>query len=212
MLRGSINPRIAANIATIATVVGLLVAVLYPLLVYIGLNTLEPRHLSLVLASVLLVRLLWGSAAQPVPAANNRPAGIWRNPQNLVAGILLLAMFLYTLGTNSADALRLYPVIISFSLLGGFAHSLRHPPSAIERIARLTHPALPPAAIVYTRKVTLVWCCFFLCNGTIALYTSLFASLQTWTFYNGLIAYLLIGALLGGEYLYRHIFINPEAG
>lgn len=186
--------------ARIAAVVAVLVALLYPLLVYVGLNKLEPRQLALLLAALLLARLLWGRATRPALAG---PVDGKRNPQALVAGALLLAMFSYTLGTNDADGLKLYPVIISFSLLLGFAHSLLHPPSAIERLARLTSPNLPPAGVLYTRKVTFVWCGFFLCNGCIALYTSLFASMQTWTLYNGVISYLLIGCLLGGEYLYR---------
>lgn len=197
-------------ISRIVLFVALLVAVLYPLLVYFGLNTLEPRHLALLLVEVLLLRLLWGKGKVLMPAADARSSGSMGNPQVLVTGILLLLMFLYTLSTNNADALRLYPVIINFSLLLGFAHSLRHPPSAIERLARLTQADLPPRAIVYTRKVTIIWCGFFFCNGCIALYTSLFASLQTWTLYNGLVAYLLTGALLGGEYLFRQLVVKPS--
>ena len=33
--------------------------------------------------------------------------------------------------------------------------------SAIERIARLQHPDLPPEGVVYTRRVTQIWCVFF---------------------------------------------------
>jgi uncharacterized membrane protein len=36
-----------------------------------------------------------------------------------------------------------------------------------------------------------------------ALYTALFTSMATWTLYNGLIAYLLMGLLFAGEYLVR---------
>jgi uncharacterized membrane protein len=38
------------------------------------------------------------------------------------------------------------------------------------------------------------------------LYTALWTSAETWTLYNGLIAYLLIGALVGGEWLIRARF------
>jgi uncharacterized membrane protein len=47
-----------------------------------------------------------------------------------------------------------------------------------------------------------------LCNGLAALYTALYASFETWAFYNGLVAYVLIGCLLGGEFWYRHRYLK----
>ncbi|MBP9601744.1 MAG: hypothetical protein KBE41_09595, partial [Lutibacter sp.] len=40
-----------------------------------------------------------------------------------------------------------------------------------------------------------IWVAFFVFNGSLALYTTLFGSFTTWTLYNGLIAYVLIGTL-----------------
>jgi uncharacterized membrane protein len=73
----------------------------------------------------------------------------------------------------------------------------------IERFARLQEPHLSETAIRYTRQVTIVWCVFFVLNGSIALYTALFCEMKTWALYNGLIAYVLMGALFAGEYLVR---------
>ncbi len=86
--------------------------------------------------------------------------------------------------------------------------NLFNPLTVIERIARLTDPHLPRAGIEYTRKITLVWCGFFLGNGLIALYTTLYASFEAWALYNGFIAYLLIACLFGGEFLYRRRFLK----
>ena len=48
----------------------------------------------------------------------------------------------------------------------------------IERIARVSDPALPPALSRYTRRLTGVWCAYFF----IAAFLSLFASLPlAWT-------------------------------
>jgi uncharacterized membrane protein len=44
---------------------------------------------------------------------------------------------------------------------------------------------------------------FFAINGGIALWTALAASDAAWALYNGAIASLLIGAMLGGEWLLR---------
>jgi uncharacterized membrane protein len=51
--------------------------------------------------------------------------------------------------------------------------------------------------------VTRAWCVFFVANGGIALWTALAASDATWALYNGAIAYVLIGAMLAGEWLLR---------
>ena len=88
-------------------------------------------------------------------------------------------------------------------MLAIFSWSLLSPPSLIERLARIQHPDLPPEGIIYTRRVTQVWCGFFIVNGGIALATALWSSFEVWSLYNGLIAYLLMGILLGGEYIVR---------
>ena len=88
-------------------------------------------------------------------------------------------------------------------MLALFGASLVRPPSAVERLARLSDPDLPPVAVVYTRRVTQVWCVFFALNGGMALATALWASDAVWTLYNGFIAYVLIGALAGVEWLVR---------
>jgi len=99
--------------------------------------------------------------------------------------------------------LQLYPVLINMIMLVLFGYSLIFPPAIIERIARIREPDLPPRAIVYTRRVTQVWCGFFAINGGIALLTVLWCSPKIWALYNGVISYLLMGLLFGGEYLVR---------
>ncbi len=55
----------------------------------------------------------------------------------------------------------------------------------------------------YTRRVTQVWCGFFVLNGGLALCTALWASDAGWALYNGLVAYVLMGLLFAGEWLVR---------
>ena len=99
--------------------------------------------------------------------------------------------------------LKLYPALINAVLLVVFAASLAFPPTAVERIARLSEPDLPPSGVAYTRRVTQVWCGFFVLNGALALATALWMSDRAWALYNGLIAYGLIGLLFGVEWLVR---------
>ena len=44
---------------------------------------------------------------------------------------------------------------------------------------------------------------FFILNGSIAAWSALFASREVWAIYNGGVAYLLMGALFAGEWLFR---------
>lgn len=163
-----------------------LVTVLYPLAIYFSLGTIEPRWIALILLSVAVLRAL------------SSPEKFWRYAAAAALLLALLSMYL-----NQATPLKLYPVIVSATLLSVFAISLWQPPSVIERLARLQDPNLPVQAIAYTRKVTVVWCFFFLINGGIALFTALYASDKIWALYNGLISYCLMGILFGGEWLIR---------
>ena len=160
--------------------------VLYPLLVYLGLGRFEPRWLAFLLFALALVRL--GASRQP----------LWWVAA-VSAGLLALATFL----ANAALPLKLYPVVVNGALLALFGASLARPPSAVERLARLTRPDLPPAAVAYTRKVTWVWCAFFVFNGAVAAATALWGSDAQWALYNGLVAYALMGALFAAEWLVR---------
>lgn len=176
-------------------------AVLYPLAIYIALQWFEPRFIALALAIVVVVqhrhragRMLDGLAA----------AG-WSGAAVLV--LLSLAAYL----GNDERVLRLWPVGINLSLLLIFVASLLKPPSMIERFARLLHPDLPPEGVRYTRRVTQIWCAFFVLNGTIAAVTAFGATRETWVLYNGFIAYVLVGALFCGEWLIRRRLF-PQSG
>ena len=54
----------------------------------------------------------------------------------------------------------------------------------------MQEPDLDARGQAYTRRVTQVWCGFFVLNGSLALATALWASEEIWALYNGLIAYL----------------------
>ncbi len=81
----------------------------------------------------------------------------------------------------------------------------------IERFARLMEPEFPPEAVIYCRKVTMIWCGFFVVNGSIALVTALLGDIKIWTLYNGFISYLLMGLLFGIEYLVRRAVKRKSA-
>ena len=158
----------------------------YPLVVYLALGRFEPRWLALLLLALAVLRAVATRQAVWLVAA----AG---------AGVLALLATVF----NQALPLKLYPALVNAVMLAVFAASLIFPPSVVERIARLSEPDLPPQAVGYTRRVTQIWCVFFVFNGALALATALWASDRVWALYNGGIAYLLIGGLFGIEWLVR---------
>ena len=101
------------------------------------------------------------------------------------------------------------PVIINLNFLILFATSMFKPPSMVERFARLRFKDLPPVATPYCRKVTLIWILFFIANGSIA-YWTIFQDIKVWTFYNGFLAYILMGFLFASEFLYRTFFLKKK--
>lgn len=169
----------------------------YPLLVYSTMGRFGPVGAAALLAVVCIARLALVAMRGAGSIAGNGIAFV------CIGGALLAAAAFWF---ESRSAVLYYPVLVNAVLLAVFAASLWRPPTIIERIARLREPDLPPAAVVYTRRVTIVWAVFFALNGAAALYTTVATSLETWTLYNGFVAYLLIGALFIGELATRSAF------
>ena len=128
----------------------------------------------------------------------NRDSGVF-----LVWSLLMLVSLIAIAVSDSIVALQLYPVVMSVGFLLLFLYSLAVPPSMVEKIARLNDSDLPDAGVRYTRNVTMVWSVFFLLNGAIAAFTVWMGDRALWALYNGLIAYLLMGALMIAEYWVR---------
>ncbi len=173
-----------------------LATVAYPLLVYAGMNTLEPRGVALLLAGLALARAALARSRQWLAAA---------------AGVTLLAAVAWV--GNAWLPLKLYPALVNAVLLAVFGAILHWGPPVVERLARLREPELPPAGVAYTRRVTQAWCVFFVANGGVALATALWASDAVWALYNGLFSYVLIGVFFAGEWLLRRrLRARPAAG
>ena len=178
----------------LVTAVLVVLTVLYPLGVYLAMGRVPPHWLALLLVLLAALR-----------AVATRQRFWWA----VAAGAAVLALAAWWQG--DALAVKLYPVLVNAVLLVVFAVSLRHPPSVVERLARLSESDLPPSGVRYTRKVTAVWCVFFVANGAAAAYTAAFSSDATWALYNGLIAYVLMGCLMGGEWCVRLLVKRRDA-
>jgi uncharacterized membrane protein len=180
------------RVSKLAGVAAVVLLVLYPLAAYLSLRSLRPGWLAGLLIVASLTRLI---------AA--RASGAPITPQLLLVPLGGIALALWSLLRAAPAAMLYYPALCNGVLLCVFAYSVVFPPTVVERIARLKDGPLSPAAQRYTRSVTIAWIAFFVVNGGIAVYTAQRTSLDTWALYNGFIAYLLIGAMFGGEWLVR---------
>ena len=172
-----------------------LASVAYPVVVWLAVGHVGARWIALGLAGLALAR-----------------AALAREPLWIAAAAAVALLAAVGAWTDGWLPLKLYPVAVNLALLGGFAASLRRGPSAIERLARLREPQLPPAAVAYTRRVTQVWCVFFAANTAASAATALWADAAGWALYNGLVAYVLMGLLMGGEWVVRRRVRARAAG
>lgn len=164
----------------------------WPILIWFGLLHNGLQVLLPLLALVLLLRL----------QQTRRLAGPLRGVTQVVAAIgITLCTASYLLKTH--QLLLFYPVVINAVMLAVFGGSLWSAMPIVERLARLQEPELNDAAIRYTRRVTQIWCVFFIVNGGIALLTALYSDMALWTLWNGMVAYLLMGTLMAVEWLVR---------
>lgn len=96
---------------------------------------------------------------------------------------------------------RFYPVAITAVMWSLFTTSLWRTP-LVEIFAKRMGEKLDPAGIVYCRRVTIAWVVFLSIHFLVTLST-VFLPFAFWAWYNGCIAYLLMGCMFVGEWIIR---------
>jgi uncharacterized membrane protein len=176
------------------TVLIIIALLAYPLAIYFAAGHVAPKILMAGALTLLALRVLF--------KARLRSEHLW-NWVGLASILLLAAIAVLFIHGLSLSHVRLYPVAIDAVFFLVFFISLFTPRSLVERIVRAGKGELDPDGVRYTYCVTWAWSGVLLANTLIALYTALYASLATWTLYNGLLSYLLIGTAFVVEYLIR---------
>ncbi|WP_434358628.1 hypothetical protein NF212_02800 [Parasalinivibrio latis] len=164
----------------------------YPLAVYAGISHWGIGPLALVLGILFVLRLFSGGV-------------VGKSPLKTIAittGAIGLSLASLGYLFKQHDWFLYYPVAVNATMLVIFAASFWQPMTIIEQLARLQESDLPPSGVRYTRKVTQVWCLFFIINGTIAWITCAMP-VEYWTLYNGLLSYLAACMLFAVEYMIR---------
>ncbi|MCF0214854.1 MAG: AMP-binding protein [Fibrobacteraceae bacterium] len=181
--------------------------VLYPGLVFCGLYFwgISPRILSLAL---IVLALFHFTSSRKAHKGVNAVKGMLFFSITLACGCVAFAL-------DSKLFLKFYPVFINLVLLLFFGLSLKKDASGkrsslVFQLAclgdkTLAHSSSRSFVEKYCRKVTLVWCFFFVANGTVALLTIASGSDKWWALYNGLVSYILMGMLFAGEFMIRSI-------
>ncbi|MCR5290033.1 MAG: AMP-binding protein [Treponema sp.] len=126
----------------------------------------------------------------------------------LGSSALFLCVGLLCFFTNQSIFLKLYPVAVSITFLAVFGSTLYFKPSIVFRFACLQDKTIKGSCYEsqvqsYCYRVTVVWCTFFIINGTVAAYITICCSDALWSLYNGCISYILMGILFMTEFIIR---------
>jgi len=175
-------------------------AALYPVLIFyfLVIRKTPLRLFSLFVIAFALLVFITGTSRRK---GKKGISFFWNSVLLLVLGGLCLVI-------NSAIILKLYPLLMNILFLSAFGSTLFFPPTMIFRFATMQDKSIKGSlnekrVAAYCRKVTCVWCGFFVFNGSIAAWTIFSGSDVQWSFYNGLISYILIGTLFVGEFMVR---------
>ena len=109
---------------------------------------------------------------------------------------------------------KLVPIIIQLSLMLFFGKTLLRDkgPSLVERFARLDFPDEPMPSILvnYCRYLTIMWTGFFAFNVVTCVMLALFAPVEWWAIFTGVLIFLLSVLLMVAEYIWRHIYFRTQ--
>ena len=186
------------------------ILILYPILVF---TLLVIFKLPLKLLSLCVIAL--AAALFVSVSAKNKEKNLDWKP--LATSILFFLAGLLCFLTDEAIFLKLYPVAINLIFLVFFGSTLFRGPNMIFRFATLADKSVKGSfhekkVENYCRKVTVIWCIFFILNGTVAILTVFAGKIfgitpenadKVWSLYNGGISYILMGFLFAAEFIVR---------
>ena len=186
------------------------ISILYPILVF---TLLVVFKLPLKLLSLCVIAL--AAALFVSVSAKNKEKNLDWKP--LATSILFFLAGLLCFLTDEAIFLKLYPVAINLIFLVFFGSTLFRGPNMIFRFATLADKSVKGSfhekkVENYCRKVTVIWCIFFILNGTVAILTVFAGKIfgitpenadKVWSLYNGGISYILMGFLFAAEFIVR---------
>ncbi|GFO71586.1 hypothetical protein BJAS_P1201 [Bathymodiolus japonicus methanotrophic gill symbiont] len=136
-----------------------------------------------------------------------------KTPVRVQKLVIVLSLLVGTIFYQELVA-KLIPIIIQLTLMLFFGKTLLKGkgPSLVERFARLDFPDQPMPLILvnYCRNLTLVWAGFFAFNVVTCVVLALFAPVEWWAVFTGVLIFLLSVLLMVAEYFWRHIYFRSQ--
>lgn len=173
-----------------------IIVVAYPFVVYFGLLHFQFWQVAVFVIVIAMLRLL----VVKNQASNYLKIGFF-------GAVLLLFFAAMALLFKQQFWFKFYPIAISLAMLYFFASSLWTDKNMVQRFAEIREKNITIEKQLYMRKLTQVWCGFFIFNAMVSSYTMLFSSDKHWMLYNGLVSYILMGVLGLSELIYRHVVV-----
>ena len=184
-------------------------SILYPLLVFTCLVLLKVpvKVFSLFIVFIGLLYLLIASSGKK-NTSMSLSARLKQNSKLLISSVLLLVGGIVCLISGQSIFIKFYPAAMSAIFLFTFASTLFIGPNMCFRFACISDKSLADSPLAkpiekYCLKVTIIWCIFFILNGSAAVYTVLCQNDKIWSIYNGGISYVLMGMLFAIEFVVR---------
>ena len=174
--------------------------IFYPVLIFLAISYLGMKSAAIFM---VISGAALGIMIKSLPASQQSLNRHSKKNQYYLMAFSMMAIGSSAWYFDSQRMLLLYPVLVNLVLFSLFFGSLYGKRTMVERFARFRTPDLTEETVAYTRSVTKCWSIFFVVNGSIAYVTGHYFSLDVWVLYNGFIAYMFMGLLLGIEFLVR---------
>jgi uncharacterized membrane protein len=78
----------------------------------------------------------------------------------------------------------------------------------VTRLASLMRDEMPEAVITYTRQATVAWVCYFFIMMVISILLAVYASIETWSFFNNVLSYVFLVLMFLIEFAVRRRVLN----
>lgn len=179
-------------------ILGIILTIAYPILIFASITL---WHFPVRIIGLIL--LLMGSTAMIFN----------RKKRTQVVPILAAIIAIIVIFTKCEQVLKFYPIIVNAVFLFTFLTSINKDDSIVFKFALLGDKTVKWSntrnlVAKYCKKVTIVWCVFFIINSICALLTVLFGSSKIWAIYNGLVSYVIMGLIFFVEFIIRITYQN----
>lgn len=178
----------------IRSIISTFVVLIYPYLVYRGIQYGDVWIAPLIIISFYLY--------QALKTTDNKK----RLTKILFVMLLFAGLFHF-----QALTAKLMPILVQLILLHFFGKTLLkgHGPSLIERFVRLEFAEFPPGIVEYCRQLTIMWTAFFAFNIVTCIALALWAPASWWAIFTGIGMFAGTAILMVGEYICRP-FLFPD--